>query len=425
MKVEVSVGEVIDKLSILELKYKKILNVDKRAEIKNEIDILLSEKECVERKCANPFYYKLLMYVNEKIWDMTDVVKKTAVEDPNFAIVSNQIFNFNQKRFRIKNWFNLITNSNIKEQKSYSTKCCHVVIENADVFYAKLNEINFLSIEYDFIMFSIQNMDASIVKNIFGFPTIVEDLTPTTTIFLKDFEIDADREIFEFPPISYIAGGMFGDFIQSLSVINEIWINTGRQGILYIAEKGDVFRNGLQNTYDDTKIVLKNQRYIKEYNLYNDEPIDIDLTVWRNNPKLYKVNWHNLFKDTYGVEWGKHAWIDVPINNEWSDKILINTVHYRWCYNVDFKLLNELHPGKLVFISSDANQYIFFIKTTGLKIHFYKFENFYDLCVAIKSCKMFVGSLSAPLAIAHACKKNRIIGLCKNPDDNMCNFDLV
>ena len=62
------------------------------------------------------------MYVNEKIWDMTDLIKSSTVEDPKFAYLSNQIFEFNQKRFRIKNWYNLITSSDIKEQKSYSHK---------------------------------------------------------------------------------------------------------------------------------------------------------------------------------------------------------------------------------------------------------------------------------------------------------------
>ena len=55
-------------------------------------------------------------------------------------------------------------------------------------------------------------------------------------------------------PIIYISGGLLGDFIHQLSVINENYIKLGRKGILYIANNigGDNFTFGLQQTFDDT-----------------------------------------------------------------------------------------------------------------------------------------------------------------------------
>jgi hypothetical protein len=79
--------------------------------------------------------------------------------------------------------------------------------------------------------------------------------------------------------IAYLAGGMLGDFIYSLSIIKEKYIQTGKKGILYISEKGDHFRNGLINTYNDTYDIIVKQDYIEKYEIYNNQPINIDLTL--------------------------------------------------------------------------------------------------------------------------------------------------
>ena len=88
MKIEVSIGEAIDKLSILEIKMKKIEDENKKIEIQKEINVL---HDCESYKSKNEFYYNLLVYVNEKIWDMTDIIKSITVDDPQFSLISNQI----------------------------------------------------------------------------------------------------------------------------------------------------------------------------------------------------------------------------------------------------------------------------------------------------------------------------------------------
>jgi hypothetical protein len=425
MKIEVSLGEVIDKYSILELKQKKISDTNKLIEIKKEIEVL---NDCVHYKTNYNFYYHLLMFVNEQIWDMTDIIKSITIDNPQFAFLSNEIFEFNQKRFRIKNWFNLITNSSIKEQKSYAAKHCKIITNNEKTLYDKIPEINYLSLDYDVITFDPQCSTS--LQNIFHCPTFIYDqqnqLPEPTLLYLENFNIPStlNKSIFDFPPIKYLVGGMFGDFIQSLSVINEKFYETGRKGILYVSEKGDIFRYGLKNTYNDTYQVIKNQNYIKDYTIYNGESYDTDLTVWRIHDMLFKVNWYHLYKEVYSVEWGKHPWLDVPTNEKWRDTILINTTDYRYPVTIDFNLLNKQYPDKLVFISANESEYNNFIRKTSLLIPFYKFNDFQHLCIAIKSCKLFVGSLSAPLAIANALNTNRIIGLCSNKLDNALNIDL-
>jgi hypothetical protein len=419
MKVEVSIGEVIDKLSILELKMKKINDENKKIEIQKEINAL---QECHKYK-EYYLYYKLLMYVNEKIWDMTDVIKSITIEHPQFAYLSNQIFEFNQKRFRIKNWYNLITSSNIKEQKSYSLSNTAILINTTNTFYNKIPEIIYLALEYDVITIVSEFNDK--IASILKIPSIIYSnynhvVSVDKYVFLDKFEIQ-DKDIihnFEFEPITYISGGMLGDFIHQLSVINENFLNTGRKGILYIANTGDNFRHGLSVAYNDTCKLITQQNYIKTYKIHNNESYDVNLSLWRNSRLLYKQNWHNIYLDTYKVNWGINKWIDVPDDNIFKDTILISTTSYRPTYNIDFSYICEKYKNIVKFIDlSDEETKLFKSKFNATNIELYKPANLYDLCVAIKSCKLFIGNLSSPLAFAYAIHKKSIVGLCCNGDD--------
>ena len=413
MKFEISVGEAIDKLSILELKLKKISDENKKIEIQKEINVL---QECHKYKDYY-LYYNLLMYVNEKIWDMTDVIKSITPEDSSFAIISNQIFEFNQKRFRIKNWFNLTANSDIKEQKSYSLSQCKIYINNIDVVYKKISEILFLSLEYDVVTIISRFNDK--IKNIFKIPTIMyseyDDMNNIThTIFLENFEIPDKhiQHIFEFKPILYISGGLMGDFVHQLSVINEKFLHTGRKGILYIASVGDNFRLGLSRAYDDTYKLISEQIYIKKYNIYNNEKYDINLSEWRNSSLLYKTSWDNIFLNTYNINWGINKWINVPVDNKWCDTILISTTSYRNPYNIDFVQICANYGKSIKFISLNIDEYNLFKNNFNIhNIESYNPTSIYDLCVAINSCKLFIGNFSSPLAFAYGMHKKSIVGL--------------
>lgn len=72
MNVQVSIGEAIDKHSILQLKLQKITNVEKKTEVEKE---LLGLNGCLTMVQEYDDFYNQLMYVNNKIWDMTDTIK--------------------------------------------------------------------------------------------------------------------------------------------------------------------------------------------------------------------------------------------------------------------------------------------------------------------------------------------------------------
>jgi len=421
MKLEVSVGEAIDKLTILEIKLAKITDEQKRTEIRKEIDAL---SECLEYKECYKFYYNVLMYINEKIWTMTDDIKQMTPTNPLFAHIANEIFEFNQKRFRVKTWFNLLTSSYIKEQKSYTASHCQIVIDNEELLLEKLPEIHFLAIEYDTIGFSGNYLQ---IKNLhLNIPTIAYYDSPqpkSKTVLLGDFSmpLGTSRDVFEYTPLTYIVGGMFGDFIQCLSIICEVYYKTGRKGILYISVNSeDPFRNGLVNTYNDTYPVIMKQPYIKDYQIFTDKTIkvNVNLSLWRLHKNMYVQNWYHTFSQTYDVEWGKHKWLNAEYDEKWKDRVVINTNERRFANTIDFSRLKTMYQDDLIFIASEESEHLHFEKTANISIEYHPFTSFSELTTIINSCKLFVGSLSAPLAIAHALHKPRICGFSIRDDSN-------
>lgn len=426
MNIEVSVGEAIDKLSILELKMIKIDDINKKIEIQKEINALNAchkYKECY-------LYYNLLMYVNEQIWDMTDIIRGVTVEDPRFASLSNKMFEFRQKRFRVKNWFNLITRSNIKDQKGYTPSRCEISISSKDVFYNKISEIIYLCLEYDVITI-VSNFN-DVIRSIFHIPTItystINDINHATSILLENFEIPDKQlmHIFEFKPIVYISGGLLGDFVHQLSTINEHFLSTGRKGILYMANIGDAFRFGLSRTYEDMVPVVSKQIYIKKYAIYNNEKYDVNLSDWRHSKLLYKTSWDKLFLNTYNVQWGAHKWLSVPVDDKWKDTILVSTNSYRPTYNIDYAQLFKTYGGNIKFIMLDPNEYNWFKHNYNIhNIDAYSPLSIYEWCIAINSCKLFIGNFSSPLAFAYAMHKKCVAGMSERDEIHQLGLDKV
>ena len=437
MLIETSIGDVLDKYSILQLKNKKINCENKLLEIKNELNNL---KICEEIILKYEYYYSLLLYINDEIWKKTDIIKNLDYKINIFSEISNDIFKLNQKRFRLKNLFNIICNSNIKEQKSYEEISCEIIIDDINTLLKKIPEINYLYFEYDFISIKSSQECMLLCKKIFN-PLIKYNIEKTTySINLKNFDISDDiKDIYDFKPFIYVSSGTLGDFIHQLSIINEKFYETGKKGILYISDKYCYFRTGVNHTYNDTYEIVTKQNYIKEYKIHNNENFDINLSEWRNYPSIWNNNeyftqfknnyenlnstngtWYNIFKTVYNIDWAKHKWLNIPIDKKWENIILINSVFYRDISNLDFSELKKYSYEKIIFICNNENDYSHFKNKHKLNIDCYYPKNFYETCIAINSCKLFIGSLSGFLTIAHACNINHVVGLqlIRNPELN-------
>lgn len=164
MLVNISEGEIFDKLTILEIKLSEIKESNKLKEIQNEINIL-SQIDNIKEKFI--IYYNTLYYINKKIWDMTNIVKQMEYTNSSYSKLMYDIFELNQQRFRIKNIINNICNSNIKEQKSYKKLSINVLIPQSTVDKHIIMKLLYLSMLYDEItIYTIINGIEMVLPNI-------------------------------------------------------------------------------------------------------------------------------------------------------------------------------------------------------------------------------------------------------------------
>lgn len=117
MKIEVSNGEIVDKLTILEIKEKKCYDESKLFNIKNELDYL---RDIVSSLNVPRELVDSLREVNKKLWNIEDdirICESKFIFDDEFISLARLVYHTNDKRFKIKNQINQITNSNFKEEK--------------------------------------------------------------------------------------------------------------------------------------------------------------------------------------------------------------------------------------------------------------------------------------------------------------------
>ena len=122
--VEVSVGELLDKISILEIKKEKIKNQEKLKFISDEYNILKAELDkniTLDEKLSDLF--GSLKDINSKLWVIEDekrMCEKKSDFGEKFVKLSRDIHLLNDKRANIKLDINNHTGSKIKEIKEYT-----------------------------------------------------------------------------------------------------------------------------------------------------------------------------------------------------------------------------------------------------------------------------------------------------------------
>ena len=123
--IEVSIGELLDKISILEIKQEKIKNTEKLKFINNEHSILKNqlEKNVKSDDKLNDLYQSL-KEINSKLWVIEDN-KRQCEKDKNFGEkfikLSRDVHFLNDDRAKIKLEINNHTGSVIKEIKEYTS----------------------------------------------------------------------------------------------------------------------------------------------------------------------------------------------------------------------------------------------------------------------------------------------------------------
>ena len=120
---EISVGELLDKISILEIKKKKINDKAKLAFINTEYKILDKLRKKINLKKEINFFYKQLINTNQTLWNIENKIRKHEKLnrfDKKFIFLARKVYLTNDKRSKIKLKINTLMKSNIVEMKSYS-----------------------------------------------------------------------------------------------------------------------------------------------------------------------------------------------------------------------------------------------------------------------------------------------------------------
>jgi len=121
--VEISAGELVDKITILEIKNEKILEKNKLIEINKELNSLLENyNKHLNQTNEIKSLRNELKEINLKLWDIEDskrAAEKNSKFDEHFISLARNVYKMNDQRAKIKMKINILVGSNIKEVKSY------------------------------------------------------------------------------------------------------------------------------------------------------------------------------------------------------------------------------------------------------------------------------------------------------------------
>ena len=122
IEIPVSLGELVDKITILQIKLLEIKNEEKLKNVKSEFDKLCNLPKYKELKPNLNEYFNQLFSVNYKLWILEDDIRKCEKEekfDSFFIECARLIYKTNDERSKIKKELNLKFDSELIEEKSY------------------------------------------------------------------------------------------------------------------------------------------------------------------------------------------------------------------------------------------------------------------------------------------------------------------
>ena len=122
VSIPVSIGEMIDKLSILQVKKTKISDETKLEFVNKEFEILYNLSSVYLNDIEIESLYNQLVEINSSLWDVGNklrVIEKEKRFEGEFISLARKVYFTNDERFRLKNEINLLTFSEIREVKDY------------------------------------------------------------------------------------------------------------------------------------------------------------------------------------------------------------------------------------------------------------------------------------------------------------------
>jgi hypothetical protein len=396
-KIDVSLAEILDKYSILEIKYKYLKNND----VLNELNILSFCKEYIN---LYKYEYSILYTINHIIWQLMD--------DTQYDISyknSIKIFKENDARSRIKKRLNDLLNSNIKEVKSYNNKSIkfdypktlHPTILNLYIEYLKCY--------YDEIIID-SNIDST---NSITLTELYEDFNPSL------FNVINKYKNLDFTVKNYICGGLFGDLFYVCYVMMCKFLSNNIKANFYIDDtqvvKGvDYF--DVNKTYNDICSYIKKLPYINDFNICIDRNIEyIDLDKWRN---ITCTDFINTFINNYNIDRYNIPWLYCyNLNFKYKNNIFIHRSLRR--YNDKFPWNDILSKNECTFISFTEKEYNNFKNTFNTNINLLLCKNVEEFINIIYNSKYFICNLTSLSAITMGLKLKY---LCEVSPDSYIHY---
>lgn len=124
IQINISVGELIDKITILQIKKEKIANRQKVKKVSYELELLEHSLNSFETSKTDELKNLMneLKKINQKLWKIEDdirLLEKNKKFDDNFIMLARSVYITNDERFEVKNKINKLFSSEIEEVKSY------------------------------------------------------------------------------------------------------------------------------------------------------------------------------------------------------------------------------------------------------------------------------------------------------------------
>ena len=184
---EVSLGEALDKLTILDIKCDKIKD-ERKIDCQKEYDLLYSELKDYVKEFS--YHYRILKKINLTIWNLQDNIHK----DSNLTATYGKVLTENDRRFRVKKKINDIANSNLKEQKGYAKSKAFVYthLGLGDHFWMN-GAIRYLSTCYDETVIVCKKNNESVVSSMYSDESSI-----------KLFIIEDDMDLYPFEQKKYL-----------------------------------------------------------------------------------------------------------------------------------------------------------------------------------------------------------------------------
>lgn len=121
VEIPISIGELFDKISILQIKQEKITDAQKLKHVEYELELLSDKMQELQLEKASAFIEDI-KEVNTVLWEIEDQIRvkeKSGDFDQEFISLARSVYKTNDERFLVKNKINEFYGSNVVEVKSY------------------------------------------------------------------------------------------------------------------------------------------------------------------------------------------------------------------------------------------------------------------------------------------------------------------